>query len=65
MLDIHNHMKRILKAIEAIPLHLTLDIVRFDDALGESWALPFQACTRWEVSVLLQPYQSIRFCPPV
>lgn len=42
-------MKRIIRAIEAIPLHLTLDIVRLDDALGESWALPLQACQSWAV----------------
>ncbi|KAJ3577689.1 hypothetical protein NPX13_g2881 [Xylaria arbuscula] len=47
LLDIANQMKRIVRAIEAIPLHLTLDIVRLDDALGESWALPLQACTTW------------------
>jgi hypothetical protein len=46
----HGNIKRILRAIEAIPLHLNLDIVRFDDALGESWALPFQACSQWLVS---------------
>lgn len=45
-------MKRIIRAIEAIPLHLTLDIVRLDDALGESWALPIQACQNWNVSDL-------------
>lgn len=37
-------MKRLIRAVEAIPLHLTLAIVRLDDALGESWALPYQAC---------------------
>jgi hypothetical protein len=49
LLDMHANIKRILRAIEAIPLHLTLDIVRFDDALGESWALPYQACKQWRV----------------
>lgn len=29
-------MKLIVRAIEAIPLRLTLDIVRSDDAFGES-----------------------------
>ncbi|KAI1299458.1 hypothetical protein F5Y03DRAFT_250448 [Xylaria venustula] len=48
MLDVANQMRRIARAIEAIPLHLTLDIIRLDDALGESWALPLQACTTWE-----------------
>jgi len=50
LLNIHQTMKRIARAIEAIPLHLTLPILRFDDALGESWALPFQACVQWDVS---------------
>ncbi|KAI0977610.1 hypothetical protein F4678DRAFT_19779 [Xylaria arbuscula] len=48
LLDVANQMKRITRAIEAIPLHLTLDIIRLDDALGESWALPYQACTTWD-----------------
>jgi hypothetical protein len=50
LLDITGQLKHIIRAIEAIPLHLTLDIVRLDDAHGESWALPLQACTTWEVS---------------
>jgi hypothetical protein len=54
LLDIHANVKKILGATEAIPLHLTLDIVRFDDALGESWALPYQACTEWQVSYVLK-----------
>ncbi|KAI1387742.1 uncharacterized protein F4822DRAFT_444337 [Hypoxylon trugodes] len=48
LLDITNQMKRIIRAIEAIPLHLTVDIIRFDDALGVTWGLPFQACSTWE-----------------
>ncbi|KAM6524579.1 hypothetical protein FALCPG4_010188 [Fusarium falciforme] len=47
LLDITGQLKRIMRAIEAIPLHLTLDIVRLDDAHGESWALPLQACRTW------------------
>ncbi|KAL6699471.1 hypothetical protein J3F84DRAFT_185442 [Trichoderma pleuroticola] len=47
LLNIASQMKRVIRAIEAIPLHLTLDIVRLDDALGESWALPIQACQSW------------------
>ena len=43
-------MKRLLRAVEAIPLHLSLAIVRLDDGLGESWALPFQACRTIGVS---------------
>ena len=42
-------MKRLVRAVEAIPLHLTLAVVRLDDALGESWALPFQACQNFQV----------------
>lgn len=49
-LNISRQMKKIIRTIEAIPLHLTLDIIRLDDALGESWGLPFQACTTWDVS---------------
>ncbi|PTD11255.1 hypothetical protein FCULG_00002822 [Fusarium culmorum] len=49
LLEISGQLKQILKAIEAIPLHLTLDIVRLDDAHGESWALPLQACRTWDV----------------
>ncbi|KAG4270567.1 hypothetical protein FPRO04_02548 [Fusarium proliferatum] len=48
LLDIRGQMKRMIRAIEAIPLHLTLDIVRLDDVHGESWALPLQACRTWE-----------------
>ncbi|KAI8718094.1 hypothetical protein NCS52_00887400 [Fusarium sp. LHS14.1] len=47
LLDIAGQLKRIIRAIEAIPLHLTLAIVRLDDAHGESWALPLQACQTW------------------
>lgn len=50
LLDIRGQVKRMIRAIEAIPLHLTLDIVRLDDVHGESWALPLQACRTWEVS---------------
>ncbi len=53
LLDIAGQMKKIIRAIEALPLHLTLDIVRLDDAFGESWALPIQACRTWEVSDLI------------
>jgi hypothetical protein len=55
LLDIRVQLKHIISAIEAIPLHLTLDIVRLDDVHGESWALPLQACKTWEVGYLLQP----------
>ncbi|KAI4158381.1 MAG: hypothetical protein LQ342_007467 [Letrouitia transgressa] len=44
LLGIHRMLKRLVRALEAIPLHLSLSIVRLDDALGESWALPYQAC---------------------
>lgn len=52
LLDITGQLKRIMRAIEAIPLHLTLDIVRLDDAHGESWPLPLQACRTWNVSLV-------------
>ncbi|KAH7232355.1 uncharacterized protein BKA55DRAFT_598324 [Fusarium redolens] len=51
LLDISGQLKRIIRAIEAIPLYPTLDIVRLGDALGESWALPLQACRTWEFVV--------------
>jgi hypothetical protein len=49
LLNLQEQMRRIVRAIDAIPLHLTLDIIRLDDALGETWGLPFQACTQWDV----------------
>ena len=52
LLEIHAMMKRILRAVEAIPLHITLPIIRLDDALGESWALPYQACQTYKVRYL-------------
>ncbi|KAH9896386.1 hypothetical protein F4778DRAFT_265730 [Xylariomycetidae sp. FL2044] len=48
LLEIASQMKKLIRAVEAIPLHLTLDIVRLDDALRVSWALPFQACQTWD-----------------
>ncbi|KLP11417.1 uncharacterized protein FFB20_12586 [Fusarium fujikuroi] len=48
LLDIRGQMKRMIRAIKAIPLHLTLDIVQLDDVHGESWALPLQACRTCE-----------------
>jgi len=53
LLGIHTVLKRLLRAVEAIPLHLTLGIVRLDDAIGESWALPYQACQTLAVCTLL------------
>ncbi|KAL2212691.1 hypothetical protein CC79DRAFT_1393889 [Sarocladium strictum] len=47
LLDMASQLKIITRAIENIPLHLTLPIVRLDDALGESWPLPFRACTTY------------------
>ena len=46
----HAMLKSLVRAVEAIPLHLTLPIVRLDDALGESWALPYQACQTLRVT---------------
>ena len=52
-------MKRLVRAVEAIPLHLTLPIVRLDDALGESWALPYQACQTLHVFIIPQIVKSV------
>lgn len=49
LLSLQEKMQQVVRAIDAIPLHLTLEIIRLDDALGESWGLPFQACTQWHV----------------
>ncbi|EWZ87338.1 hypothetical protein FOWG_09225 [Fusarium oxysporum f. sp. lycopersici MN25] len=48
LLDIRVQLKHIISAIEVIPLHLTLDIVRVNDVHGESWTLPLQTCRTWE-----------------
>ncbi|KAK0618888.1 hypothetical protein B0T14DRAFT_565795 [Immersiella caudata] len=47
LMHIASQMKRFLRAIDAIPLHLNVDIVRLDDALGDTWGLPLQACGSW------------------
>ena len=52
-------MKRLVRAVEAIPLHLTLAVVRLDDALGESWALPYQACRTLHVFTIPQVVDGI------
>lgn len=49
LLNIQETMRRMVQLIESIPLHISLPIVRLDDALGESWALPFQACSDYMV----------------
>lgn len=33
-----------------LPKHIDLPIIRLDDALGNSFALPFQMCSEWKVS---------------
>ncbi|KAK0702829.1 hypothetical protein B0H67DRAFT_449163, partial [Lasiosphaeris hirsuta] len=47
LLHITNQMKRVVRVIDAIPLHVDVDIVRLDDALGDTWGLPLQACRSW------------------
>lgn len=42
-------MRRMVQLTESIPPPLSLPIIQFDDALGESWALPFQACSDYTV----------------
>ncbi|KAI1049793.1 hypothetical protein LB506_001937 [Fusarium annulatum] len=54
LLDLRGQMKDMIRSIEAIPLHLTLDIVRLDDVHGESWALSLQACRTWERDALIR-----------
>ena len=49
ILDIHSMVKSILRAIEAIPLHLTLPLIRVDDAFGWPCLLPLEACQTYEV----------------
>ncbi|KAK4157975.1 hypothetical protein C8A00DRAFT_29046 [Chaetomidium leptoderma] len=48
LLDIASQMKRVVHAIEAMPRSLGVDIIRLDDALGDTWGLPLQACGSWE-----------------
>lgn len=49
LLDIRREMKRLAQSIDAMPVQIGLELIRFDDMYGESWALPFQACTEWQV----------------
>lgn len=55
-LDLAGQTKRIIRVINAVPQRLTLDVVRLDDPLGESWALRFQACQTKVVSTLSRPF---------
>ncbi|KAK3384053.1 hypothetical protein B0T24DRAFT_688964 [Lasiosphaeria ovina] len=48
LLDIRNNIQRLTQAVNRIPLQLNIQFIRFDDALGESWALPFQLCEQWK-----------------
>ncbi|CAK7212854.1 hypothetical protein SEUCBS140593_001648 [Sporothrix eucalyptigena] len=48
LLDIRKEMKRLARSIDTMPIHIGLELIRFDDMFGESWALPFQACTEWQ-----------------
>ncbi|KAK0733204.1 hypothetical protein B0T26DRAFT_669632 [Lasiosphaeria miniovina] len=48
LLDIQNNIQRLTQAVNRVPLQLSIQFIRFDDALGESWALPFQLCEQWE-----------------
>lgn len=57
LLNIQETMRRMVQLIESIPLHLSVPIIRLDDALGESWGLPFQACSDYMV---LKPTR--RYC---
>lgn len=57
LLNILATMRRITERIESMPLLLSLPIIRLDDALGTSLALPFQACSGYTV---LKPAR--RYC---
>ncbi|KAK3314160.1 hypothetical protein B0H66DRAFT_594935 [Apodospora peruviana] len=46
LLHIANQMKHV-QVIDAIPRHVDVDIVCLDDALGDTWGLPLQACRSW------------------
>jgi hypothetical protein len=50
LLQIANQMKRVMDVLEAMPRALGVNIIRLDDALGETWGLPLQACESWRVS---------------
>jgi hypothetical protein len=48
------HIHRMLRNIEGrLPERIYLPIVEFTDALGESFALPYQVCLRWETFQLM------------
>ncbi|KAK4188868.1 hypothetical protein QBC35DRAFT_531289 [Podospora australis] len=51
LLHFANQMKRVVQVMEAIPHHVDLDIVRLDDALGDTWGLPLQGCKSWQYVV--------------
>ncbi|KAH6636439.1 hypothetical protein F5144DRAFT_179711 [Chaetomium tenue] len=48
LLRIASQLKRVIQVIEAMPRDLGVDIIRLDDAWGETWGLPLQACGSWE-----------------
>jgi len=39
-----------------MPANLAVDIIRLDDATGETWGLPLQACDTWAVSFSQYPF---------
>ncbi len=50
LLHIASQMKRVVDTLEAMPRGLGVSIIRLDDALGDTWGLPLQACESWGVS---------------
>ena len=50
LLHISSQMKRVVDTLEAMPRGLGVSIIRLDDALGDTWGLPLQACESWGVS---------------
>lgn len=56
-MKIHRMLKRLLLATEAT--HLSLGVVKLGDALGESWALPIQACLSREVCGVIEACRNL------
>ncbi|KAL9062897.1 MAG: hypothetical protein Q9157_008556 [Trypethelium eluteriae] len=47
ILDIHTQMSVITRLVGTISPHITPPIIQLDDACGQTWALPLQACSDW------------------
>ncbi|KAL9087610.1 MAG: hypothetical protein Q9165_006534 [Trypethelium subeluteriae] len=47
ILDIHAQMTDMMRLVSAISPQITPPIIQLDDACGQTWALPLQACSDW------------------